>query len=216
MQPTLAGSQCGEGEATRPARVSGIGRQRGSLRLRYCRVLAAGFHDPLSREDSMSRYQIQRHNYLPPFMSGFAREADQLQESIQRMFDNPFSLATTRFPRIESLGWIPPFEIAETEKELLMSVELPGLDKNDVRIDISDDVLTVRGEKKSEHTEKDEKKEFFLEERSYGVFERSFTLPPTVNVDQVTAQFEKGVLKITLPKSEVVKPRGREIAIEAK
>ena len=164
----------------------------------------------------MSRYQIQRHNYLPPFMSGFARDADQLHDSIQRMFDNPFSLATTRFPRIEPLGWIPPFEITESEKALLMTVELPGLDQSDVKIDISDDVLTVRGEKKAEHTEKDEKKEYFLEERSYGVFERSFTLPPTVNVDQVSAKFEKGVLEITLPKAEVVKPRGREIAIEAK
>jgi len=97
-----------------------------------------------------------------------------------------------------------------------MTVELPGLDKSDVRIDINDDVLTLRGEKKSEHTEKDEKKEFFLEERTYGVFERSFTLPPTVNVEKVAAKFEKGVLTITLPKSEVKKPRGREIAIEAK
>ena len=164
----------------------------------------------------MSRYQVQRHTFTPPFMSGFGREVDQLQDSIQRMFDNPFSLAAARFPRIEALGWVPPFEITETDKALMMTVELPGLDKNDVKIDISDNVLTLRGEKKSEHTEKDEKKEFFLEERSYGVFERSFTLPPTVNVEKVTAQFEKGVLKIMLPKSEVVKPRGREIAIEAK
>lgn len=164
----------------------------------------------------MSRYQIQRHSFTPPFMTGFAREVDQLQDSIQRMFDNPFSVATTRFPRIESLGWIPPFEIVESDKALLMTVELPGLDKSDVKIDIGDNILTLRGEKKSEHTEKDEKKEFFLEERSYGVFERSFTLPPTVDVEKVSAQFEKGVLKITLPKSEVVKPRGREIAIETK
>lgn len=164
----------------------------------------------------MSRYQIQRHTFTPPFMSGFAREVDQLQDSIGRMFDNPFTLAATRFPRIESLGWVPPFEITETEKAIMMTVELPGLDKSDVKIDINDNVLTLRGEKKSEHTEKDEKKEFFLEERSYGVFERSFTLPPTVNVEKVSAQFEKGVLKIMLPKSEVVKPRGREIAIEAK
>ena len=164
----------------------------------------------------MSRYQIQRHTFTPPFMTGFAREVDQLQDSIQRMFDNPFSLAATRLPRIESLGWVPPFEITESEKALLMTAELPGLDKNDVKIDINDNVLTLHGEKKSEHTEKDEKKEFFLEERNYGMFERSFTLPPTVNVDKVGAQFEKGVLKITLPKSEVMKPRGREIAIEAK
>ena len=164
----------------------------------------------------MSRYQIQRHTFTPPFMSGFARDVDQLQDNIQRMFDNPFSIASARFPRIEALGWIPPFEITDSEKALRMTVELPGLDTNDVKIDISDNVLTLRGEKKSEHTEKDEKKEFFLEERSYGVFERSFTLPPTVNVEKVSAEFQKGVLKITLPKSDVVKPRGREIAIEAK
>jgi HSP20 family protein len=164
----------------------------------------------------MSRYQIQRHAFTPPFMSGFAREVDQLQDSIQRMFDNPFSVASARFPRIEALAWVPPFEISESEQEIVMTVELPGLDKHDVRIDIIDDVLTLRGEKKSEHTEKGEKKEFFLEERSYGVFERSFTLPPSVSVETISARFEKGVLTITLPKTEVMKPRGREIAIEAK
>ena len=164
----------------------------------------------------MSRFQIQRHAFTPPFMSGFARDVDQLQDNIQRMFDNPFSIASARFPRIEALGWIPPFEITDGEKALRMTVELPGLGKNDVKIDVSDNVLTLLGEKKAEHTEQDEKKEFFLEERSYGAFERSFTLPPTVDVEKVSARFEKGVLEITLPKSEVVKPRGREIAIEAK
>ena len=164
----------------------------------------------------MSRYQIQRHTFAPPFMTGFAHEVDQFQDSIQRMFGSPFTMPSARFPRIEALGWAPPFEITESEKEITMTVELPGLDKNDVKIDIDDNVLTLRGEKKAEHTEQDEKNEFFLEERSYGVFERSFTLPPTVNVDKVGAQFENGVLKITLPKSEVVKPRGREIVIDAK
>jgi HSP20 family protein len=163
----------------------------------------------------MSRYQLQR-SFTPPFMSDFAREVDQLQESIHRMFDSPFTLATTRVPRIEALGWVPPVEIMETETELVMAFELPGLDKDDVKIEIDDDVLTLRGEKKAERVEEDAKKEYFLKERSYGVFERSFSLPQTVNVDGVVAQFDKGVLRITLPKSEVVKPRGREIAIQAK
>jgi HSP20 family protein len=164
----------------------------------------------------MSRYLMQRHPFTPPFMTGLAREVDQLQDSIQRMFDGPFTVGAARFPRVETLGWIPPVEITESDREILMTVELPGLDKDDVKIDIDDNVLTLRGEKRAEHKEADPKKEFFLEERSYGSFERSFTLPPTVNVELVTALFEKGVLKVTLPKSEVVKPRGREIAIEAK
>lgn len=163
----------------------------------------------------MSRYQLQR-SLTPPFMTGLAREVDQLQESIQRMFDSPFTLGTTRYPRLETLGWVPPAEIVEGAKEIVMAFELPGLDKSDVTIEIDDNVLTLRGEKKAEHVEEDAKKEFFLKERSYGLFERSFSLPPVVNVDKVGAVFEKGVLKITLPKSETVKPRGREIAIEVK
>lgn len=159
----------------------------------------------------MSRYLMQRNPFTPPFMSGL----DQLQDSIQRMFDSPFS-APARFPRIEALAWLPPVEITETDKAIMMTVELPGLDSNDVKIDVDDNLLTLRGEKRAEHKEEDAKKEYFLEERRYGSFERSFTLPPTVNVDQVSAVFEKGILHITLPKSEVVKPRGREIAIEAK
>ena len=164
----------------------------------------------------MSRYQLQRHLYTPPFMSGFAREVDQLQDNIHRMFDSPLTFTPGRLPRVESLGWVPPVEISENDKEIVMTVELPGLDKKDVKIDVADDVLTLSGEKRSEHVEEDAKKEFFIEERSYGSFQRSFTLPPAVNLDAISALFDKGVLKITLPKSEVVKPRGREIAIEAK
>jgi HSP20 family protein len=177
---------------------------------------AARFSHPLQREVSMSRYQLQRHLYTPPFMSEFAREVDQLQENIHRMFDNPITFTPGRLPRVESLGWVPPVEISENDKEIVMTVELPGLDKMDVKIDVADGVLTLSGEKRSEHKEESSKKDFFLEERSYGSFQRSFTLPPAVNTDTISAVFDKGVLKITLPKSEVVKPRGREIAIEAK
>jgi HSP20 family protein len=162
----------------------------------------------------MSRYQLQR-SFTPPFVTDLAREVDHLQDSIHRMFDGPFMLGTTRFPRLETLAWVPPVEITESEAEIAMTFELPGLDKSDVKIEIDDNVLTLRGEKKSEHVEDDEK-EFFLKERSYGIFERSFALPPTVNVEKVAAVFEKGVLRITMPKSEAVKARGREIAIQAK
>ena len=161
----------------------------------------------------MSRYLIQRRN---PFMSDLAREVDQLQDSVQRMFESPLGFQPTIVPRLQALAWVPPFEIHETEQNIVMTVELPGLEKKDLTIDIDDDVFTLRGEKHAEHLEGDEKKEFLLEERSYGSFERSFTLPPTVNVDKVVAHFEKGVLTVMLPKSGVVKTRGRAIEIEAK
>ena len=164
----------------------------------------------------MSRYLLQRHPLTPPFMADWAREVDQLQDSIQRMFDSPLGLQPTSIPRLQAVAWVPPFEIHETDQNIIMTVELPGLEKEDLAIDIDDDVFTLRGEKHAEHLEGDEKKEFLLEERSYGSFERSFTLPPTVNVDKVVAHFEKGVLTVMLPKSGVVKPRGRAIEIEAK
>ena len=161
----------------------------------------------------MSRYLIQRRN---PFMSDLAREVDQLQDSVQRMFESPLGFQPTIVPRLQALAWVPPLEIHETEQNIIMTVELPGLEREDVTIEIEDDVFTLRGQKRPEHLEGAEKKEFLLEERSYGSFERSFTLPPTVNVDKVVAHFEKGVLTVMLPKTESVKTRGREIDIEVK
>jgi HSP20 family protein len=164
----------------------------------------------------MSRYLLRRRNLTPSFMSGLAREVDQLQDSVQRMFESPLGLQPASLPRLQALAWVPPLEIHETEKSIVMTVELPGLEREDVAIEIEDDVFTLRGQKRTEHREGDEKKEFLLEERSYGSFERSFSLPPTVNVDKVVAHFEKGVLTVMLPKAESVKARGREIKIEAK
>ena len=164
----------------------------------------------------MSRYLLQRRNLTPPFMSDFAREVDQLQDSVQRMFDSPLGFPPTSIPRLQALAWVPPLEIHETEQNIIMTVELPGLEREDVTIAIDDDVFTLRGEKRAEHLEGDGKKEFILEERSYGSFERSFSLPPTVNADKVVAHFEKGVLTVMLPKTESVKAKGREIDIEVK
>ena len=164
----------------------------------------------------MSRYLLQRRNLTPPFMSGLAREVDQLQDSVQRMFDSPLGFPPASIPRLQALAWVPPLEIHETEQSIVMTVELPGLEREDVKLEIDDDVFTLRGEKRADHLEGDEKKEFLVEERSYGSFERSFSLPPTVNVDKVVAHFEKGVLTVMLPKTESAKARGREIEIEAR
>ena len=163
----------------------------------------------------MSRYQLQRHSLTPPFMSGLAREVDQLQDSIQRMFESPFTLSSSGVP-FEPLGWVPAAEITETKGEILMTVELPGLDRNDVHIEVERGVLTLRGEKRTERVQEEKEKEYFLEERRYGSFQRSFTLPPSVDAEKITASFEKGVLSIRLPKTETEKPRGREINIEVK
>jgi HSP20 family protein len=116
-----------------------------------------------------------------------------LQQEIDRVFD---SFANWR--GFDAGAFKPSMEVAETEKTIEITTELPGIDEKDVEITIANDILTIRGEKKAEKEEK--KKNYRLIERSYGSFERSLALPPGVSADAVKAQMNKGVLKLTLPK----------------
>ena len=163
----------------------------------------------------MTRTSLQRRAMAAPFMTNIAREVDQLQDSIRRMFENPFT-ATEPFAFAQPLGWFPAVEITESDNDLLMTAELPGLDRKDVKIDLDGNVLTLRGEKKEETVEEGKQKEYHIEERSYGAFQRSFTLPLTIDSEKITADFDKGVLTVRLPKSGASLPHGREIAINEK
>lgn len=164
----------------------------------------------------MPRNQLSRRPLAMPFMSTFAREVDQLQNSINRMFENPLAVATSPFGADESVAWFPAVEIADSGDLLTMTVELPGLDPKDVQIDLDGDILTLSGEKRSERKEEGTNKDYYLEERSYGAFQRSFTLPPTVDGNAINATFDKGVLTLKLPKSKEAKVRGRRIPIAEK
>lgn len=164
----------------------------------------------------MSRNRLMRRPLAAPFMSSFAREVDQLQNSIDQMFENPFAMTTPAFTMPQTFGWMPAVDVTETDTAMKMTVELPGIDQKDVHIELDGQVLTLRGEKVDERVEGDKKKDFYLEERSYGAFQRSFTLPPNIDVDKITASFDKGVLTLQMPKMAEVKPRGREITIAAK
>lgn len=99
----------------------------------------------------------------------------------------------------------PAVEIAEDENAYTVTAELPGVKKDDVHVEMSEGVLSVRGEKKSEREEKKEQRRYV--ERSYGTFSRSFTLPRDANPDQIDASFKDGILTITIPKTEAAKPR---------
>ena len=107
----------------------------------------------------------------------------------------------------------PKVDITEDNKSYKMSAELPGLDLDDINLDLSDGVLTLSGEKK---TEKEEDKEgnYHLMERSYGFFKRSFSLPPSVEEDKIKADFKKGVLNVSMPKSEKAQKLQRKISIK--
>jgi len=103
------------------------------------------------------------------------------------------------------------FDVGEDDKAIEISAELPGMDEDDVELTLSDGLLTIKGEKKAEH--KEEEKNYHLTERRYGAFQRSFRLPDTVDEGKVKANFEKGVLKVTLPKNAEAKAKAKRIPI---
>ena len=111
-------------------------------------------------------------------------------------------------------GTVPKVDVSETDKEIQVVAELPGLKQEDVDLSLDDDVLTIRGERQDSREEKE--KQYHLTERSYGLFERSFQLPDSVDRDRISAKFENGLLTVTLPKSEKVKASARRIEIGRK
>ncbi len=106
--------------------------------------------------------------------------------------------------------WMPTVDISETDDAFIVKAELPGVEKDDVSVKIEDGVLTIKGEKKSEM--EDEQKHRI--ECTYGSFVRSFTLPQATNSDSIKAEYKNGILNLTIPKSEEVKPKEIEIKIK--
>lgn len=134
--------------------------------------------------------------------------------SLQREVDRLFNDFTRGFPSLTAFGnnggnLLPSIDVAETDKEIEITAELPGLEEKDVQINVADNILTIRGEKKAEKEEKD--KNYRLVERSYGSFERSLELPGGVNVDAISASIAKGVLKVTVPKPAVTQAKKVEV-----
>jgi HSP20 family protein len=105
----------------------------------------------------------------------------------------------------------PDVDIHETEKEIVLEVELPGLNEKDINVMVRNGVLSLKGEKKSERDEK--KDTYHLVERSYGAFERSFRLPDSVDEDKIKADFDKGVLRIVVPKHPAAVKAEKKIPI---
>jgi len=116
------------------------------------------------------------------------------------------------FERMGEVTWAPRADIHETDREVLIDLELPGIKKEDIKIEVKSNFLTVSGERKQER--KTDTLEGSRLERHYGEFKRSFTLPDTVSEDKITAAYSNGVLTITLPKSEKAIPR--EVEVEVK
>lgn len=112
---------------------------------------------------------------------------------------------------ISPAEWVPRVDIAETDNAYLIKAEIPGVNKEDVKITIDDGVLTVSGERKEEKEENNKK--LHRVERFYGTFSRSFTLPDNVDETKIDAQFKDGVLTLTVPKTEKAKPKAIEVKV---
>lgn len=108
--------------------------------------------------------------------------------------------------------WLPNVDILEEENEFKVHVDLPGVSKDDVKITVTKDVLTIRGEKKTE--KQTEGKNYRRQERTFGSFQRSFTLPSMVKNDKIEATYDNGILTITLPKVEEAKPKEIEVKVK--
>lgn len=105
--------------------------------------------------------------------------------------------------------WVPALDVTESEGSWVVTVELPGTKREDIGLEIHDDMLTIRGEKKSEREEQSEKRHYV--ERAYGSFTRSFRLPAHVAPDRIKASFKDGVLTVEIPKTEAHKPKTIDI-----
>ena len=137
-------------------------------------------------------------------------ELGSIRSEMDRLW-NKF-LGETPFARSFTEEWSPSVDISETKDKLVIKAELPGLDVKDVNVSISGDLLTIKGEKKKEEEEKDEHHHYM--ERYYGSFQRSFQLPVNVKTDKIEATFDKGVLKVTLPKTEEAQKKEIEIKVK--
>ena len=115
------------------------------------------------------------------------------------------SLYPAEGEELERGTWAPAVDIHETEDSYVVKADLPGMNKDDIKVDLRDNTLTISGEKKFE--EKASKDNYIRMERAYGTFVRSFTLPPNVDAQKIQAKFKDGVLELTLPKKEDAKPK---------
>ncbi len=140
------------------------------------------------------------------------RDLRSLQDEVNRLFSTNLS-RTFDDEGMARGAWNPSVDIYENKDQIVLEAELPGMKREDFDLSIENNVITLRGERRFE--KQDEGDNFHRVERSYGSFARSFTLPQTVQTDQVAAEYRNGVLRVTMPKREEIKARRIEVAGES-
>lgn len=171
---------------------------------------------PVKTEKKSAERPLAMHMWHP--FASLRHEVDRLFEDFDRGFLR-FPTGRTMF-NLEpfwrrEMGWgaAPATDIVEKDNAYELTVELPGLDEKNIEVKLSDGTLTIKGEKREEKEEK--KKDYFLQERHFGSFERSFTVPEGVDADKIEASFKKGVLTMMLPKKPEAQKPSKKIDVKA-
>jgi HSP20 family protein len=138
------------------------------------------------------------------------RDLEEVAERLGRAFGRPTKLRSGD-EALTAAEWSPAVDISETDKEYLIKAELPEVKKDDVKVAVQNDILTIQGERKAEKEEKNTKHHRI--ERSYGYFERSFSLPDDADPAKIDATFKDGVLTVRLAKSEKARPKSVEVKV---
>ena len=139
------------------------------------------------------------------------KELSSLQNRMNRVFEETFGSPLYRGGQPGVGTWSPAVDIFETGDEIVVKAEVPGLAKDEVRVEVENGVLTLHGERKFEREVKEEN--YHRVERTYGTFSRSFTLPSTVDSARIEARFKDGILEVTLPKAEDAKPKRIDVQV---
>lgn len=162
-------------------------------------MAARSIKEPLKRERSLSRF---------PF--------SDIEDWFEEAWNRPFSLLSpSLWPDMRSQGhyqFCPSVDIYREGKYVILKTELPGIKKEDIKIDLTENVLTISGEKTKK--EKIERKDYFRYERCYGSFCRKFNMPIGLDVEQIKAQFEDGVLEVKIPMTKEAEQKHKKIPIE--
>lgn len=143
---------------------------------------------------------------LSPYLTNRRLNSDLFDE-VNRFFDDWAEVSPAATYDERKIG--PSCDITETDTHYLVSVDMPGMKKDDIKIEMTDKMLTISGERKRENSDVNKKVQLY--EKSYGSFKRSFALPTSVEAEKIEAQYENGVLELYLPKVQAAQPRTIEI-----
>jgi HSP20 family protein len=140
------------------------------------------------------------------------REIEEMERRFDEVFGHSLLPSIWRRLPMEQMAWAPAIDVFEKGDKLVVKAEVPGMKEDDIHVSVEGDMLTIRGEKKTESEVKEE--DYYRSERSYGSFFRSVALPSTVDASKIEADYENGVLEVTLPKKPEVKPK--KVAVKKK